>query len=304
MKILLSFIIVTLLQSTVIAQKTDKKLQGILDTLVANYKGNIGVYIHNLSNNKIVTYNADTSFPTASIVKIPIMLGVINKIERNELAYHQKFIYKDSLLYEGEDILGAYKNNEPIELSKLLLLMLTTSDNTASLWLQSIADGGVVINNLLDTLGFKNTKINSRTKGREGYRNNYGWGQSTPKEMANILTAIYNKKIISPMASNTMLRLLKRQYWDGEALAALPATNNVFSKNGAVNASRSEVLLINSPNANIVISIFTKNNVDISWESTNAAWVLTRKITNAVYNYYNPKNKYNMIAIGDMQKWY
>ncbi len=46
------------------------------------------------------------------------------------------------------------------------MLMLTTSDNTASLWLQSLAGGGKRINEILDSAGFKNTKVNSRDSGK------------------------------------------------------------------------------------------------------------------------------------------
>ena len=65
--------------------------------------------------------------------------------------------------------------------------MLTTSDNTASLWLQSLAGKGTRINEILDSLGLKNTRVNSRTPGRENNRTQYGWGQTTPKEMGTFL---------------------------------------------------------------------------------------------------------------------
>jgi beta-lactamase class A len=75
---------------------------------------------------KRFSYNADTIFPTASMVKIPILVGVIDKMQGGELDYHQELTYKDSLLYPGVDILGSFKQDSPIELSKLLMLMLTT----------------------------------------------------------------------------------------------------------------------------------------------------------------------------------
>jgi beta-lactamase class A len=102
------------------------------------------------------------------------------------LFYDSTLVYKDSLLYEGEDILGSFKNDEKILLKKVIMLMLTTSDNTASLWLQSLAGKGARVNEILDSLGFKNTRINSRTPGRENNRSMYGWGQTTPSEMGRL----------------------------------------------------------------------------------------------------------------------
>ncbi len=41
-----------------------------------------------------------------------------------------------------------------------------------------------------------------------------------------------------------MIRLLGRNYWDEVAISVLPVTTFVASKNGAVDASRSETLLV------------------------------------------------------------
>ena len=134
--ILVCFLILSL-SST--AQKKDKKLQQKLEILSKGFNGDFGIYVKNLKNGKTAAINADSIFPTASMVKVPILIGIMNKIEKGELGYHDDLEYKDSLLYEGVDILGSFKSGEKIELSKVMMLMLTMSDNTASLWLQSLA---------------------------------------------------------------------------------------------------------------------------------------------------------------------
>jgi beta-lactamase class A len=265
------------------AQKTDKKLQKQVEELLKGFNGDVGVYIKNLKNGKTVAINADTTFPTASMVKIPILIGVMDKMNRGELSYHQSLTYKDSLLYAGVDILGSFKNEEKIDISKVLMLMLTTSDNTASLWLQSLAGGGMRINELLDSMGFVATRVNSRTPGREAIRNVYGWGQTSPREMAMLMEKIVNGKIISKERSAQMLRLLGRNYWDEEAVSQIPSDVFVASKNGAVNESRSEVVFVNDKNARYIFCICTKNNKDKSWEAGNEAWVLTRKLSKILW---------------------
>jgi len=269
------------------AQKNDPVLEKQLQALIAGFKGDIGIYVHNLKNNRQVAIQADTIFPTASIVKIPILTGIMRKIEDGQLTYHQPLVYKDSLLYEGEDILGSFKNNEKIELSKVLMLMLTTSDNTASLWLQSIAGTGTRINELMDSLGLPNTRVNSRTPGRTEQRNKWGWGQTTPREMGHLLEKIINHEVISYSTSEKMLRLMSRNYWDEEAISRIPAEVFIASKSGAVDASRSELLFVNGKKCSYVFSIFTKNNQDRSWEPNNEAWELTRKISELLWKYFN-----------------
>lgn len=269
------------------AQKNDPVLEKKLQALITGFRGDIGMYVHNLKNHRQVAIQADSIFPTASMVKIPILTGIMRKIEDSQLTYHQPLIYKDSLLYEGEDILGSFKNNEKIELSKVLMLMLTTSDNTASLWLQTLAGTGTRINELMDSLGLPNTRVNSRTPGRTDQRNKWGWGQTTPREMGQLLEKIINHEVISYAASEKMLRLMSRNYWDEEAISRIPADVFIASKSGAVDASRSELLFVNGKKCRYVFCICTKNNQDRSWESTNEAWELTRKISELLWKYYN-----------------
>lgn len=275
----------------VVAQKTDKQLRAKLQEAVSGFNGNIGIYVKNLRTGRTVSINADTIFPTASIVKVPILLGIMDKIQRGELQYDSSLTYKDSLLYEGSDILGSFKSGEKILLKKVIMLMLTTSDNTASLWLQSLAGKGTRINEILDSLGLKSTRVNSRTPGRENNRTQYGWGQTTPAEMGTILEKIYRNEIFSAAACERMMRCLGRNYWDeDEAISQIPPTIEVFSKNGCVNASRSEVLLVNAPHNPYIFCIFTKNNKDISWTHENEPWAMARKVSKLLWEYFEPKN--------------
>ena len=280
------YLLLLLIPTSLFAQSVNKKLQKSVEALVKNYKGDIGVYIQSLKTGKVVQINADTVFPTASIVKVPILIGIINKIQTGEVTFHQEQTYNDSMLYAGVDILGSFKNGEKIELSKLLMLMLSMSDNTASLWLQKLAGTGTVINELMDKNGFKYTRVNSKTVGREDKRTQYGWGQTTPKEMASILEKMYRGEIINDSLSKKMIRLLGRNYWDEEALSEIPATIFVASKSGAVDASRSEILLVMAKEP-YILSVFTKNNTDTSWNYTNEAWVLIRKLSNISYSYFS-----------------
>jgi beta-lactamase class A len=286
MRNLLAFIFVLALMPAQ-AQKVNKKLQQELETLTAGFKGDVGVYVKDLHTGKIVSINADSIFPTASMVKVPILIGIMDKLNKGELKYHQALTYKDSLFYAGSDLLASLKHNEKVELSKVIMLMLTTSDNTASLWLQSLAGTGTRINQILDSIGYTATRVNSRTPGREAGRDKFGWGQTSPKEMVSMFEALANRNLLDTASSEKMLRLLGRNYWDEEAISQIPPDVFVASKNGAVNASRSEAMYVSGKNARYVFCICTKNNKDTSWELQNEAWELARKVSKLLWETYN-----------------
>jgi beta-lactamase class A len=261
-----------------------------LKNLTAGFHGDIGIYVKNLKTGRIAAINADTVFPTASIVKVPILIGIMDKIQRKELSYHQELVYRDSLLYEGVDLLGSFKNGEEIELSKVLMLMMTMSDNTASLWLQHLAGTGTRINALMDSMGFSKTRVNSRTPGREEARDTYGWGQTTPYEMATMLEKIDNGALLSKGAGDRMLRSLNRNYWDAESLSQIPPKATIFGKNGAVDASRSEVVLVRGKRSHYVFCICTKNIKDQSWKEGNESWQLMRKLSALLWRRFEKDN--------------
>ncbi len=273
--------------------KPDPALQRKLENAVQGFKGEVGVYVRHLGSGQSAAIRADELFPTASMVKVPILIGVFDAIGRGELDYHADLKYTESLLYPGEDILGSFKDGSAITLSKVVMLMITTSDNTAALWLQALAGGGTAINLWLDSNGFRSTRVNSRTPGRERDRELYGWGQTTPREMSELLVRIRERRAVSPAASEEMYRILTRIYWNGEALSQIPPTVQAASKQGAVDRSRSEVVLVNAPSGDYVFCAITKNQVDESWKPDNEGYVLLRTVSALLWRHFEPKQPWS-----------
>lgn len=286
-----------LICGAITAQNLNGDLQSRIENLIRDFHGQVGIYVKDLQGNRCAAVNADSIFPTASIVKIPIMIGIMKRIQLHQLEFHQNFVYQDTMRYDpGEDMLASFKPGEKIQLSKLLLLSISLSDNTASLMLQGIAGGGHWINQLMDSLGYNYTKVNSRTTGREIERERYGWGQTTPREIVRIMEQIVKGKMLDPASSDRMLRTLGRQYWDEEAISQIPPDIFVASKSGALDQCRNEILYVNARHP-FIFSIFTKNNSDSSWEYSNEAWVLTRKLSSLLFKYFNPGIRYEAAEV-------
>jgi beta-lactamase class A len=275
-------------QDTPPAAETDEVLEAKLEKLVEGFRGEVGIYVRHLGSGREAALAADEVYPTASMIKVPILLALFEKIEAGELKYDQKLTYDPERLYPGEDLLGSFKDGEKITLSKLVMLMLTMSDNTASLWCQELAGTGSAINGWLEKKGFEKTRMNSRTPGREEAKKEFGWGQTSPREMAELVVMIREGRAVSPAASEEMYRALCRSYWDGEALASLPPTVQAASKQGAVSRSRSEVVLVNAPSGDYVFCVITKNQEDRSWKADNAGFVLLRRASELLWQHFEP----------------
>ncbi len=280
-------------------EKTDRKLQQLLENALKDFRGTAGVYVHHLKSGRSAAVNADTVFPTASMIKIPIMVSVFDGIRNGRMAYEQELVYRDSLKYD-DGVVGSFKDGTVVTVSKVIMLMETLSDNTGSLWLQGIT-GGTRINTLMDSLGLKQTRVNSRTPGREAFRGVYGWGQTTPREMASLMTMIREGRVFSQNASEKMYRILGRQFWENQGLSQIPPEIKTASKTGAVNQSRSEVTFVHAPHGEYVYCIITKNQQDASWKRDNEGYELIRNISALLWRYFEPKYGWKP-AVG-YEKW-
>ncbi len=275
-------------------EKRDNKLQKLVEERIAPFRGEAGAYVRHLSSGKAAMVREDELFPTASMIKVAIMLAIFDKIERGDLSYHQELKYTGEYTYQGmnDDILSRFQVGQTIRLSKLIMLMITISDNSASIWLQQLAGGGGRINEVLESYGFQAYRMNSRTTGREDAYAQYGWGQTSPREICRMLTLIREGKAVSPAASEEMYRVLTRIYWSGEALSSIPPYVQTASKQGAVNRSRSEVVLVNAPHGDYVFSVISRNQQDESWGNDNEGFVLLRDLSRIFWDYFEPKSRW------------
>jgi len=281
--------------------RTDPILAGRLQNLIAGFQGEAGLYVWHLTSGRTAEIRADELFPTASMIKVPILLTLFERIDSGAIDYDEVLVYRDSLFYPGEDILGSFKDGEKIALSKLVMLMISMSDNTASLWCQRLAGTGLQINQWLSAHGFEKTRMNSRTPGRKRDWERYGWGQTTPREMAELLVLIREGKAVSASASEEMYRVLCNSYWNGEALSQIPPYIQAASKQGAVDESRSEVVLVNAPSGDYVFCVITKNQKDTGWEYDNAGFQLIRAVSLLLWEYFEPASPWKPAA--GSEKW-
>lgn len=269
------------------ARERDPALEVKLAALAQDVRGTVGIYVEHLATGATAELRADELFPTASMVKVPILLGLFARIEKGELDYARPLEWEKRRALAGEDLLASFADGEKIALSKVVTLMETFSDNSASLWCQELAGGGESINAWLAAHGFERTRVNSRTPGRRGDWERYGWGQTTPREMARLLVHVLDHAK-SSAAGAEAYRTLSRSYWTAEALSSIPPWVHCASKQGAVDQSRSEVVLVHGPSGPFVFCVITKEQSDTSWKRSNEGFVLLRRVAAFLWEHFEP----------------
>ncbi len=278
------------------AVRRDARLEAQLLELARQVEGDVGIYVRHLKSGRGVMIRADEVFPTASMIKVPILLTTFQRVHDGVFPFDTTLTWQDSLRYGDPDDSGLFDNlraGAKVPLNQASLMMITTSDNAASLWLQALVGGGAAINEWLAANGFDSTRVNSRTPGRREIWQKYGWGQTTPREMAEMVVRIREGRAVSPAASAEMYRALTRIHWNGEALAAIPPWVQAASKQGAVDRSRSEVVLVNAPSGDYVFAVITKNQRDTTYAATNQGYVLLRRVSALLWKTFESKRPWS-----------
>ena len=271
------------------AERPDPALQRAVEAVADGFDGVVGVYVRHLPTGRTASVRADERFPTASLIKVPILVGVFDRIEAGDLALGQRLVFRDSLRYDEDEgeLFAQLRDSSTVFLHSAVEQMLSASDNTASLWLQALVTGERV-NEWLAAHGFEATRVNSRTAGRRPDWERYGWGQTTPREMAELVRRIAEREAVSPAADDEMHRLLTRTHWDDEAVSALPPSVQAATKQGAVSRSRSEVLYVHAPSGPYVFTVVTKEQGDTRWAPDNAGYALIRAYSRLFWETFEP----------------
>ncbi|NND73311.1 MAG: serine hydrolase [Rhodothermales bacterium] len=264
----------------------DPDLQAVVDSVVRGFRGEVGVYVQHIPSGRSAEVRADVVFPSASLIKVPILINTVRQIEKGVLDIDAAFPFRDTLRTAGSGLLAGFRDGEMVTIREMMLLMSSASDNTAALWLQQLGGSGAVINSWLDDHGYEKTKVNAGTPGRKRQWKQYNWGQTTPREIARLFIGISEGNVVGPEGSRMIHNMLSRSFLDSEGLSPLPQWVKSISKQGSVERSRSEVILVYSPSGPYVFAVLTKNIKDLSWSADNEAFTLLRSLSAELWQFF------------------
>ncbi|NLH39126.1 MAG: serine hydrolase [Elusimicrobia bacterium] len=227
-----------------------------LKSLSDSYKADVGIYVKDLRTNRVWEYNSDRLFRSASLIKFPIMIAVMNKVEKKEISFDDKLEIRDKNRVAGGSLMWA-KNGTKLSLLEVIYRMITESDNTATKLL--IDHFGIeYFESSFRQMGLAYTNITpegmSLTSGRVG-RENY----TTPREMAYLLEKIYRKEMVSKSMSEMMMDILKRNKSSSRLRKGIPLSWEVGHKTGLLRKSCSDVGIVFSPNGDYILAVLIDN---------------------------------------------
>ena len=218
----------------------------------------VGAAAINLTSGEKIGLRADEAFPSASVMKLPILVELERQIAAGTLSW------TESLRAE----VGA---------------MVAVSDNSAANQIAA-AIHPQSVNDTMAKLGLGGTHfLNLFSDARSP--TNPGMNQTTPGNMARLLELVATDQLVSPQVSGDIRTLLSRNADRSKLVRLLPPDARVAHKSGWYDGVANDVgiVTVDRVPARWVIAVFTENLPDA--ETGNQ---IVASISRAVYDAWAP----------------
>ena len=119
-----------LMVTPLFAENTDRTLVEELQRLENEFGGHLGVAAKNLKTGEVISFNGGERFPTASVIKLPIMTAFFHLVDRNMIDPNMKVVLAADDKKPG--LLKYLSDGMTMTLLDAVNLMIVLSENTAT----------------------------------------------------------------------------------------------------------------------------------------------------------------------------
>jgi len=250
-----------------------------------SYRGRVGIYIKDLETGKTWDYNSERQFPSASLIKVPIMAAVFEKIKAGSLSLDTQIRLTRGGRVGGSGSLKWVRDGTSLSVMEIIYKMITESDNTATKMLIDTV-GMDYLSASFRALGLERTNItpegmslSSRPVRRENY--------TTAREMGSLMERIYAGELVSREASEFMLDVLKHTKSRTRLRKGLPLGWEIGHKTGLLRRNCHDVGIVFSPRGDFVIAVLTSEAPNYTVAKNFIA-----KVAKLTYQYYKIDSDY------------
>ncbi len=268
-----------------------------IQAAIQGFPGSVSLYATNLDTGVSYGLRADAPVPTASTIKLPLMVELFAEAEEGRLDWNQKLLLTDQDKVSGSGVLTEFSSGDALPIRDLMHLMIVVSDNTATnLILDRI--GGNAVNVRMAQLGLKQTAVMRKImqaklfpdphatpkpegmtdEGNKPGNEQWGTGRSCPRDMVLLLEKLYRGELVSKAASQEMIAVLKRQH-DHSGVGRDMNNTIIASKSGALDHLRSDVAIVYSPHGPVAMAITVNNIPEVDYGVDNPGNHLLSKLS-------------------------
>jgi beta-lactamase class A len=214
----------------------------------------VAVSFSDLQTGEHVELNADTVFHAASTMKIPVMIELLRRSQQGAFSLDQDVLLVNtfasladgspfSLNKADDDDTTLYAHvGERVPIRELLRRMITRSSNLATNELIALV-GASNVTAMARSLGAGNTHVLRGVEDQKAFDAGL-INTTTSADLATLLLAIEDGKVLSASMSTEMRDILLAQEENGKIPAGLPPGTRVAHKTGEITAVSHDAAIV------------------------------------------------------------
>jgi len=258
------------------------------------FSGTLGLAARNLKTGDELFVNADEVFPTASMVKLGILLELFRQAEAGELQLDELRTVRKADKTGGSGLLENMGADVTLSLHDIAVLMNAISDNTAT---NVLIDrlGIERINQAMREAGMTSTHLFRKIAFTAARKLKYPmFATGTPRDFLTLVSNLYERKLLNRKHTDAMLKIMRIQKNMGNLTRFMsfnPYDDDkqvwVASKTGSITGVRNETGLIHTQDGAHVTAVMTKDCKDEKWTPDNEGTLAVAKLSKAVADHFH-----------------
>ena len=276
---------------------TSEEVTTAIEREFAAFPGTAGLATKNLGTGEEIRVNANAETPTASTIKVPILIALLRRVERTELSLDDRLAVDEATRAPGSGILRELSLGVELSVRDLATLMIVVSDNTATNMLIDLV-GLERVNETMLEFGFTRTRLVQRLDFPKIGKDARNLAVTTPAELAGIMEALATGQILSEGSRETILEIMHRQHLLGLVPRYLPHNPyaaemdepdnglRIANKTGGWTGMRADMALVEWPGVRYVIGVVTEGDPDTRFWTENAGDRLIGRVSRLVFDHF------------------
>jgi beta-lactamase class A len=187
-----------------------------LRELSAGFSGVLAVAARAQDTGEFLALDPDRVMPTASVIKLAVLAEVFRQEHAGSLSLGERIVLDESNRVGGSGVLKDLSPGVALSVLDYATLMIVMSDNSATNVLIDRVGGVGAVNRFVGgQLGLETIALHRKVSftALEPASSRPFLGEASPRHLMELMSLIWQRKLVSPRACDEMLAILGRQHF-------------------------------------------------------------------------------------------
>lgn len=235
-----------------------------------------GVFLIDLDNGDYFSFNGNTTFSAASMIKVPILVAFFQDVDAGKIKLDEKIAIQQADIAEGSGDMQYAGVGSEYTLLETATNMIVISDNTATNMIVRRLGGIEVLNRRFQQWGLQQTIMRKPLPDLEGTNT------TSPKELVSLMALLNEGKLISMKSRDRAFEIMRRTVTDTLLPSVLAPGSTAAHKTGDIGSLVGDVGIIDLPTGRRYgVAMMVKRP-----HNDNRAQELIRQMAAVVYEHF------------------